>query len=351
MARLTRAQQQARNRSRVLAAARDEFSERGFRDAKVDRIAQRAALTRGAVYSNFPSKRALYLSVLADAAEAGFGESAPDGTAGGGTEPAAVLGALARARLSGAAERSGAAALAEGPLRAAYGQLVRLDAILLGLALEAVEGGRCGRRVRTAEAVLTLLHGAVRLSDTAPGFVDPFGVVRACERLADLDTGDAWPPPHLGHVPPARPADLLWEPPEAFDAVRRAPAALSGDGVVAVLGLHRLEAVEEAVRAAPPGAEVTAAVVTGDPAERMPLARIVAAESCGALRTAFPEWAWPRLRLVLDADGRVARSLGADRVDDTTECAVRVDRGRIAARALGRGAAHAAAAFAAADRR
>src|SRR3954466_9473140 len=69
MVRLTRAQQQERNRAAVLAAARQEFAERGYADAKVDRIAERAELTRGAVYSNFPSKRALYLAVLIDSIE------------------------------------------------------------------------------------------------------------------------------------------------------------------------------------------------------------------------------------------------------------------------------------------
>ena len=55
---------QERNRAKVLAAARAEFVERGFRDAKIDVIAARAGLTRGAVYSNFPGKRALYFTVL-----------------------------------------------------------------------------------------------------------------------------------------------------------------------------------------------------------------------------------------------------------------------------------------------
>ena len=59
MSRLSRAEMQERNRDKVLAAARDEFSERGFREAKIDVIAERAELTRGAVYSNFPGKRAL----------------------------------------------------------------------------------------------------------------------------------------------------------------------------------------------------------------------------------------------------------------------------------------------------
>lgn len=69
MVRLTRTQQQERTRVAVLAAAKAEFTEHGYAEAKVDRIAERADLTRGAVYSNFPSKRALYLAVLIDAVE------------------------------------------------------------------------------------------------------------------------------------------------------------------------------------------------------------------------------------------------------------------------------------------
>jgi AcrR family transcriptional regulator len=65
VARLTRAEAQALNRAKILTAARDEFAERGFRDVKIDEIADRAELTRGAVYSNFPGKRALYFAVLA----------------------------------------------------------------------------------------------------------------------------------------------------------------------------------------------------------------------------------------------------------------------------------------------
>ncbi len=69
MVRLSRAEMQEHNRAKVLAAARAEFTERGYRDAKIDQIAERAELTRGAVYSNFPSKRALYFAVLAHNAD------------------------------------------------------------------------------------------------------------------------------------------------------------------------------------------------------------------------------------------------------------------------------------------
>src|ERR1700716_3573346 len=93
MSRLSRVELQRRNRARVLAAARDEFTARGFRDAKIDGIAERAELTRGAVYSNFPGKRALYFAVLAEAAE---GTPVPAHPEPGGTVREA-LGALARA--------------------------------------------------------------------------------------------------------------------------------------------------------------------------------------------------------------------------------------------------------------
>src|SRR3954470_5686321 len=77
MVRLTRVQQQERTRRSVLAAAREEFTEHGYALAKVDRIAERAELTRGAVYSNFPSKRALYLAVLVDSIEHSDAPEAP----------------------------------------------------------------------------------------------------------------------------------------------------------------------------------------------------------------------------------------------------------------------------------
>lgn len=51
-------------RERLLAAARQEFSARGFDGAKVDRIARRARINKAMVYYHFPSKAALYLAIL-----------------------------------------------------------------------------------------------------------------------------------------------------------------------------------------------------------------------------------------------------------------------------------------------
>ncbi|MCW2880619.1 MAG: putative transcriptional regulator, TetR family [Sphaerisporangium sp.] len=353
MGRLTRAEMQERNRAKVLAAAGDEFTERGFRDAKIDRIAERAELTRGAVYSNFPGKRALYFAVLADLAERPPEPPHPDP----GRTARETLGALARAwvarlPLADTDEKHGSArlgmdllpeVLAEDWIRRPYAQLMKLDAILLGLALERLRppDAPLGRRVRVAEAALTILHGASQMAAAAPGFIEPFNVVSACAHLAGLDLNDGWP--HPPWIPQVRPADEPWSPPPAVDAVRGEPASLAGDGVVAILGLHRLEAAEEAVRAAPPGATVTAVLVTGDPGELVPLARLAVADFCGCLRQAFPSSAWPRLQVVFDESGAVAAAAGVPAVSDGTEAAVRIEASRIVLRADGRGACHAAA--------
>ncbi|MEO3817041.1 helix-turn-helix domain-containing protein [Plantactinospora sp. B24E8] len=389
MARLTRAETQERNRARVLAAARDEFTERGFREARIDDIAERAELTRGAVYSNFPGKRGLYLAVLAEDAERGT--PAPDAeqaTPTPGTErathdgtppvptpdttPRAALEAFARAwvaRLPLATEEPRSAArlgrdlvpeiLADERIRQPFAQLMKLNAVLLGLALEQLgAAGRRGtpraprgapaagsdrRQVRIAETVLTTLYGASQLAAAAPGFVEPFTVTGACAQLADLDLDDRWEPPHLPYVPPARPVDEPWSPPAAVDTLRGTAARLDGDGVLAILGLHRVAAVEEAVRAAPPDVDVTVVLVTQAPTELTPLARLTVAELRTCLQRAFPASAWPRLQVVQDPAGSVAAAAGVPVVSDATESAVRIRAGRIVARADGYGACHAAA--------
>ncbi|MDR8411435.1 TetR/AcrR family transcriptional regulator [Nonomuraea sp. 3-1Str] len=355
MARLSRAELQRLNRSKVVEAARREFAERGFAGATIDGIAERAGLTRGAVYSNFPGKRALYFTVLAEPAGDPSGE--PAGRAGTARE---ALGAFARAWVTRLPlvtggphdpDDSGGAArlavdlmpeiLADERLRAVTAALRRLDALLLGLALERMDllerGGSpereraAGRRVRVAEAALVTLQGASELAAAAPGFVEPFDLVAVCEELAGLDLGDRWAPPPV--FPRVLPADAPW-PPGSFS---------EGDGVVAVLGLLEAGAVEEAVRAAPPGVPVTAVLVTDDPAELAPLARLALAGVSGCLRQAFPERAWPGLRIICDGTGAPAAAAGVPAVPDRTATAVRVRDGRIVARAHGPGACHAIA--------
>ncbi|WAL66384.1 helix-turn-helix domain containing protein [Amycolatopsis cynarae] len=354
MVRLSRAQMQEHNRAKVLAAARDELTERGFRDAKIDRIAERAELTRGAVYSNFPSKRALYFAVLAQEAEqASDPEHPPTARTAG-----AALGDFARAWMAQlplavedrhSASRLGRDLLPEivsdEQVSQPFSQLTSLSAILLGLCLEQLPSSVrvAARMVRVAETALTTLHGASQLAAAAPGFGEPFAVVRACEQLAELDLDDTWQPAHLPHIAPARPTDRGWTPPAMTDALRDEPARLDRDGVLAVLGLHRLAAIEEALRAAPPGSVVTAALVTGNPAELGPLARLTITGLRNCLRAAVAPSAWPRLQLIHDESGDLAAAAGVSAVSDATETAVRIQDGRIIARADGYGACHAAA--------
>jgi AcrR family transcriptional regulator len=348
MVRLTRAQQQERTRAAVLAAARQEFTERGYTDAKIDRIAERAELTRGAVYSNFASKRALYLAVLVDSIE-------PPGVAGTSSSPglAEALGLFARAWLDRlpltgdtAADgklrlRSLAGVFDDEPGRTALAQVTKLEALLLALALES-RPPRAGRRVRLAELVLTLLDGAGHLADAAPGFVDPFDVARACEHLAGLDLADTWDPPHLPFVVPADDVEEPWRPPASWlDEITGRQVGLDADGVIAVLGTGRLEAAEEAVRAARPGDRVTVAVVTKDPGERGRLIRLRIGDLVGCLHGVLAPDAWQGPHLVLDH--AIATAVGVPDHGDSTEAAVRVRAGRIIARAQGRGAAHAVA--------
>ena len=347
MVRLTRREQQTRTRAAVLTAAGQEFADRGYAEAKVDRIADRAELTRGAVYSNFPSKRALYLAVLLEAATpVDQADDAPESIA-------AAVEAFTRVRLERlplAVDEPAPSRLAALSLtgvfddeagRATLAQLTRLEALLLAVALESLRARDPGRRVRLAELILTLLHGATGLAETAPGFGDPFDVARACRHLAGLDLADTWDPPYLPFVAPARTGREPWSPPaELTDELTGRPVGFAPDGLLVVLGTDRLEAAEEAVRAGDEPA--TIAVVTDDPAETGALVRLRITDLTTSLRRVFGPSIRPSLRLVLDDRGALATAIGAAAAR-STESAVRIEGGAIVARADGRGAAYAAA--------
>jgi AcrR family transcriptional regulator len=53
-------------RTRILAAACDEFGAHGFAATTVDRIARRARVNKAMIYYHFPNKRALYTSIIRD---------------------------------------------------------------------------------------------------------------------------------------------------------------------------------------------------------------------------------------------------------------------------------------------
>lgn len=64
--RLTRAEQQARTRARLIDGAARVFARRGYQAASVEEIAEEAGYSHGAVYSNFEGKADLLLAVFED---------------------------------------------------------------------------------------------------------------------------------------------------------------------------------------------------------------------------------------------------------------------------------------------
>jgi AcrR family transcriptional regulator len=67
--RLSRPEAQALTRRRLLDAAADVFGEQGFRAASLTDVADRAGYTIGAVYSNFPTKDALFHALMRERLE------------------------------------------------------------------------------------------------------------------------------------------------------------------------------------------------------------------------------------------------------------------------------------------
>ena len=62
--RLTRTQQQAVTRERLLAAAEQVIARHGYGGASIDLITAEAGYSKGAIYSNFASKEAVFLELL-----------------------------------------------------------------------------------------------------------------------------------------------------------------------------------------------------------------------------------------------------------------------------------------------
>ncbi|MEU4652185.1 TetR/AcrR family transcriptional regulator [Nocardia fluminea] len=66
MPRLSRAESVLRTRAALLTGAEEVFADKGFADATLDDIADRAGFSRGAVYANFANKTELFLALLDD---------------------------------------------------------------------------------------------------------------------------------------------------------------------------------------------------------------------------------------------------------------------------------------------
>jgi len=64
MPRLTRAESQARTREQLVSTAKDLFLRDGYGPTSLERVADAAGFSKGAVYSNFRNKNELCLAVL-----------------------------------------------------------------------------------------------------------------------------------------------------------------------------------------------------------------------------------------------------------------------------------------------
>ncbi|HAH09319.1 MAG TPA: TetR/AcrR family transcriptional regulator [Alphaproteobacteria bacterium] len=64
MKRMTRDESRLQTRERLLASAREVFARAGYGGASVDDIAETAGYSKGAFYSNFATKEAIFLELL-----------------------------------------------------------------------------------------------------------------------------------------------------------------------------------------------------------------------------------------------------------------------------------------------
>lgn len=136
----------ARNRARVLDAARDLFANRGA-DVPLDEIAREAGVGPGTVHRHFPTKSALLAAIIVERLE----QRAADGLAlAQGGDPEALFEFLTRLLDDGRENLVVKAALSQAgfDLRTAAGPTVeRLDEAFARLLALARRGGRVAKRV------------------------------------------------------------------------------------------------------------------------------------------------------------------------------------------------------------
>jgi AcrR family transcriptional regulator len=69
---MTKHLSEAERKKQILEAARAEFMEKGYGDTRVEDVARRAGLSKGAVYFYFPSKRELFMALVLEEHEATY---------------------------------------------------------------------------------------------------------------------------------------------------------------------------------------------------------------------------------------------------------------------------------------
>ena len=148
----------ARNREKVLRAAREAFAESGY-GVPLDEIAARAGVGPGTVYRHFPAKEALFEAVVTARVEDLIADAR--GRAGAADPGEAFFGFLARMAEESAAKRDLPDAISiAGSLRE------DLHAALDVLLLHAQEAGAVRAGVRTSDLVVLLKGMFASLADS-----------------------------------------------------------------------------------------------------------------------------------------------------------------------------------------
>ena len=177
-----------RNRERILAAAREQFSEHGI-DVHMEQIARGAGVGVGTVYRHFPAKEDL-LQALADERFAGFAQKAREGL----EDPDSWHGFCEFMRHSGrvtAEDRALSQAMDQLPglcaTSAAKVQLLELS----GQLIERAKATGTMRSDFSAEDVPSLMRGLARATASAPGAPPAMSWERYLEiMLAGLRSGE-----------------------------------------------------------------------------------------------------------------------------------------------------------------
>ena len=167
--RLSRTEQNGRNRALLLAAARRVFLERGYYAATLDQIADEAGFSKGAVYSRFASKADMFLALLEDRI----------------TERAAQNAALAR-DLAGSGDFAAALDLAQRAERAAPGWRL----LVTEFRIHAARDPELSRRyavlhARTVEGIAAML---ALIGERGPEHL-PFPPRQLAELVLAVETG------------------------------------------------------------------------------------------------------------------------------------------------------------------
>jgi AcrR family transcriptional regulator len=177
----------AQTRKVLLQAAREVFAERGFAQASVAEVVERAGSSVGSLYHHFGGKTELFMALWQahqDAHEHRAAGAVAKARAGGEEDPLALFMVGARAYLEGSWERRDLARLFmdDGPpgfeeMRRARGhEWVRQNAVLLGASADPVDRltvsvlttiiGEAGRAIATCQnkkEADTIAEAAIRL--------------------------------------------------------------------------------------------------------------------------------------------------------------------------------------------